>query len=248
MPHLKDLRVQIFVDGADLTVIAELARNPLIKGFTTTPRLMRKAKVRDYRAFALGLLQIVPTRPVSFDIFSDEFSEMERQAHEIASWGPNVYVKIPVTNTKGEFSGALIKRLSAGGTQVNVTAVLSLEQVRRVGANLSPRSRSYVSVYAGRVADTGRDPVELMRRSVQALTAFPRAELVWASPRQSLNIIQANDVGCHIVTVTPSLLAKLTMAGKDLDELSLETVRMFRRHAIKGGYSIETAAPRRMAA
>jgi transaldolase len=248
MPGLDDLKVQIFADGADLAVIADLARNPLVKGFTTNPTLMRKANVRDYKAFALDVLRIVPTRPVSFEVFSDEFIEMERQAHEIASWGPNVFVKIPVTNTKGEFSGPLVKRLSAGGTQVNVTAVLTLDQVRCVAANLSPRTRSYVSVFAGRVADTGRDPIELMCRSVEALAANPRAELIWASPRELLNIFQANAVGCHVITVTRDLLSKLSMVGKDLDELSLETVRMFRQDAVNAGYSIETSQPRRTAA
>jgi len=248
MPDLKDLKVRIFADGADLAVIAELARHPIIAGFTTNPTLMRKANVRDYKAFALDMLQIVPTRPVSFEVFSDDFAEMERQAHEIASWGPNVYVKIPVTNTKGEFSGPLVKRLSAGGTQVNVTALLTMDQVTRVASVLSPRTRSYVSVFAGRVADTGRDPVELMRQSVEILSANHRAELIWASPRELLNIFQANDVGCHVITVTRDLLAKLPMVGKDLDELSLDTVRMFRQDAVNAGYSIEIAQPRRSAA
>jgi transaldolase len=247
MPDLDDLKVQIFADGADFAVIADLARNPLVKGFTTNPTLMRKANVRDYKAFALDVLRIVPTRPVSFEVFSDDFAEMERQAHEIASWGPNVCVKIPVSNTKGEFSGPLVKRLSAGGAQLNVTAILTLDQVRRVAANLSPRTRSYVSVFAGRVADTGRDPIELMRRSVEALAPNPRAELIWASPRELLNIFQANAVGCHVITVTRDLLAKLAMVGKDLDELSLETVRMFRQDAVNAGYAIDTA-PLRTAA
>src|SRR5260370_35992069 len=229
MPDIKDLKVQIFADGADLAVIAELARHPLVKGFTTNPTLMRKANVRDYKAFALDVLQIVPTRPVSFEVFSDDFAEMERQAHEIASWGPNVYVKMPVTNTKREFCGPLVERLSAGGAQVNVTALMTLDQVQRVAASLSPRTRSYVSVFAGRVADTGRDPVEIMRQSVEALAPNRRALLIWASPRELLNIFQANDVGCHVITVTRDLLAKLPMVGKDLDELSQDTVRMFRQ-------------------
>jgi transaldolase len=248
MPDIKDLKVQIFADGADLTVIAELARNPLIAGFTTNPTLMRKASVRDYKAFALEVLKIVPTRPVSFEVFSDDFNEMERQAHEIASWGPNVYVKVPVTNTKGEFSGPLVKRLSAGGAQVNVTALLTLDQVKRVAACLSPRTRSYVSVFAGRVADTGRDPFELMTQSVEVLSSNRRAELIWASPREVLNIFQADTVGCHVITVTRDLLAKLSLVGKDLDELSLDTVRMFRQDAVNAGYSIEIAQPRRTAA
>jgi transaldolase len=248
MPDLKDLKVRIFADGADLADIAELARHPLIAGFTTNPTLMRKANVRDYKAFALDMLQFVPTRPVSFEVFSDDFAEMERQAHEIASWGPNVYVKIPVTNTKGEFCGPLVKRLSSGGTQVNVTALLTLDQVTRVVSVLSPRTRSYVSVFAGRVADTGRDPVELMRQSVEILSANHRVELIWASPRELLNIFQADDVGCHVITVTRDLLAKLPMVGKNLDELSLDTVKMFRQDAVNAGYTIETAQPRRTAA
>jgi transaldolase len=248
MPDLKDLKVQIFADGADLAVIGELARHPLIAGFTTNPTLMRKAGVRDYKAFALDLLQIVRTRPVSFEVFSDDFAEMEKQAHEIASWGPNVFVKIPVTNTKGEFSGPLIKRLSAGGAQLNVTALLTLDQVVRTAAVLSPRTRCYVSVFAGRVADTGRDPVELMRQSVEILAPNRRAELIWASPRELLNIFQADAVGCHVITVTRELLAKLPMVGKDLDELSLDTVKMFRQDAVNAGYTIETALPRRTAA
>jgi transaldolase len=235
--------VQIFADGADLNVIGQMARDPLIKGFTTNPSLMRKAGVRDYKAFALDVLKIVPDRHVSFEVFSDEFAEMEQQAHEIASWGPNVYVKIPVTNTRGEFCGPMVQRLSQAGVQVNVTALLTLEQVTRVVKHLAPQTRSCVSVFAGRIADTGRDPIPIMKQSVQILKACPHAELIWASPRELLNIFQADGVGCHIITVSKDILQKLTQVGKDLAQLSLETVQMFRQDAVGAGYSIEYGKP-----
>jgi transaldolase len=240
MPALKDLQVKIFADGADLPVISELARNPWIKGFTTNPTLMRKANVRDYCAFARQVLTIVPDRPVSFEVFSDDFSEMERQALEIASWGKNVYVKIPVTNTRKEFSGPLIKRLTAAKVQVNVTALLTLEQVARVARHLAPQTNSFVSVFAGRIADTGVDPVPLMKEAVEVLASRPQAELIWASPRELLNIFQADAVGCHIITVTKDVLTKTAQIGKDLEILSLETVQMFHQDAQSAGYTIET--------
>jgi transaldolase len=240
MPALKDLQVKVFADGADLSVIAELARNPLIKGFTTNPTLMRKANVRDYGAFAREVLAIVPDRPVSFEVFTDDFYEMERQALEIASWGKNVYVKIPVTNTRKEFSGPLIKRLTAAKVQVNVTALLTLEQVARVARNLSSQTKSFVSVFAGRIADTGIDPVPLMKEAVELLASRPQAELIWASPRELLNIFQADAVGCHIITVTKDVLTKTAQIGKDLEVLSLETVQMFHHDAQSAGYTIET--------
>jgi transaldolase len=241
MPDLKDLKVKIFADGADLGVIAELARDPLIRGFTTNPTLMRKAGINDYRAFALEVLEIVPDLPVSFEVFSDDFAEMERQAIEIASWGGNVFVKVPVTNTRRESSGGLIRRLSDAGVQLNVTALLTEDQVARVVDALAEDVSSFVSVFAGRVADTGRDPVPVVRRSVELLRARPRAELIWASPRELLNVIQADAVGCHVITVTKDVLAKLAMIGKDLDELSLDTVKMFRQDALSAGFTIETA-------
>lgn len=240
MQGVNDLQVKVFADGADLNVIAELARNPLIKGFTTNPTLMRRANIRDYRAFARDVLQIVSDRPVSFEVFSDDFPEMESQALEIASWGPNVNVKIPVTNTHGKFSGPLIQRLAAQGVQVNVTALLTLDQVARVAHHLSPAVKSFVSVFAGRVADTGRDPVPMMKQAVKLLAAQPQAQLIWASPRELLNIFQADAVGCHIITVTRDVLAKVSQVGKDLDALSLETVQMFRHDAENAGYTIET--------
>ncbi|MEQ8786732.1 MAG: transaldolase [Pirellulaceae bacterium] len=243
-----DLKVKLFADGADAAVIAELAQNEMITGFTTNPTLMRKANVTDYRAFAHEVLQIVPDRSVSFEVFSDEFDEMEDQAHEIASWGPNVYVKIPVTNTRGEFSGSLVKRLSASGVQVNVTAIMTLHQVQRVCACLAAHTASYVSVFAGRIADAGRDPLPVMRESVNLLSALPKAELIWASPRELYNVVQADEVGCHIITATNDILKKLPLLGKDLDDYSLETVEMFYRDATAAGFEIETSRQRRMVA
>ena len=241
MPDLNDLRVKIFADGADLDGIERLAQNPMIKGFTTNPTLMRKADVRDYGAFARQVLNIVPDRPVSFEVFSDEFPEMEQQALELASWGSNVYVKLPVTNTRGEFSGPLIQRLSGAGVQVNVTALLALHQVEKVVEHLSDTTPSIVSVFAGRIADTGRDPIPLMAKAVEILSARPKAELIWASPRELLNIFQADSIGCHIITATSDVLAKLPGVGKDLDLFSLETVRMFRQDALAAGYAIDVS-------
>ena len=243
MRSLQALRVKIFADGADVAGIAELARDPFIKGFTTNPTLMRKANVRDYRSFARDVLNLVANRPVSFEVFSDEFSEMEQQAIEIASWGANVYVKVPVTNTRGEFSGPLIKRLSAAGVKLNVTAVMTLGQVTDIVECFSDGMSSYVSVFAGRIADTGRDPMPIMTQAVRILRARAAAELIWASPREVLNIIQADSIGCHIITATADILAKLPLVGKALQDFSLETVRMFRQDALKAGYRIELPQP-----
>jgi len=241
MSHIKDLKVKIFADGADLGFIAQMARDPLIRGFTTNPTLMHKAGVREYRAFALEVLELVPDLPVSFEVFSDDFDEMERQAMEMASWGANVFVKIPVTNTQGEFSGELIGRLSGVGVQLNVTALMTNDQVARVVDSLADDVGGFLSVFAGRIADTGRDPVPIMRRSVEQLRARPKAELIWASPRELLNVIQADSVGCHVITVTKDILSKLSLIGKNLDELSLDTVKMFREDALAAGFTIETA-------
>jgi transaldolase len=241
MGLLSDLRVKIFADGADLAAIADVSGNPLIKGFTTNPTLMRKSGVEDYRAFAVELLRMVPDRPVSLEVFSDEFAEMERQARVIAAWGPNVYVKIPVTNTRGDFAGPLITRLSAAGVRVNVTALMTPCQVTRVAECLSPATPSFVSVFAGRIADSGRDPVPLMLEALQILQPHPAVELIWASPRELLNIVQADVIGCHIITVSNDLLAKLPLLGKDLEAFSLDTVRMFYEDAKKAGYSIDTS-------
>lgn len=242
MIDLKALKVKLFADGADIAGIMEMAANPLIKGFTTNPTLMRKAGIVDYKAFALQVLKAVPDRPVSFEVFADDFDAMEVQALEIASWGRNVNVKVPVTNTKGEFCGPLVGRLSKAGVQLNVTAVMTVEQVRRVSEHLAPETPAIVSVFAGRVADTGRDPVPLMAEAVRVLRAKPKAELIWASPRELLNIMQADSVGCHIITATNDILKKLALVGKDLDAYSLETVEMFHKDATAAGFSIATAA------
>lgn len=239
MPALSELKIKLFADGAELKVIAETNRNPWIKGFTTNPTLMRKANITDYKAFSLEALKIVPDKPISFEVFSDDFDEMETQANEIASWGRNVFVKIPVTNTKGEFSGPLIKRLASAGVQLNITAIMTPAQVAQVLACLSMKVPSFVSVFAGRIADSGRDPVPLMAECVRLLKANPKAELIWASPRELLNIIQADAIGCHIITATNDVLAKLPNIGKDLDQYSLETVQMFRQDALKAGFHVE---------
>ncbi len=240
MRSTESLTVKIFADGADLEGIRSLSQNPLIKGFTTNPTLMRKAGIEDYESFAHQVLSIIPDRPVSFEVFADDFDSMAEQALQIASWGSNVNVKIPITNTKGESSVPLIGRLSAEGVQVNVTAIFTLEQVWNVVEILSPETPAIVSVFAGRVADTGVDPVPMMREAVQILKAKPKAELIWASPRELLNVFQADDVGCHIITVTHDVLAKLGLVGKDLKSYSLETVEMFYRDAKAAGYTIRT--------
>ena len=229
------LRVKIFADGADR---ADMYRHPLVKGFTTNPTLMRKAGVADYRAFAHDILREIPDRPISFEVFSDDFGEMERQAREIARWGDNVYVKIPVTNTLGESSEAVIRTLARAEVKLNVTALLALDQVRVVGAALGGGPPACVSVFAGRVADTGRDPVPLMAAAVELLRPYPNIELIWASPRELLNIFQADAIGCHIITATNDILAKLHLVGKDLHEYSLDTVKMFRDDALKAGFTL----------
>jgi transaldolase len=238
MTALEHLRVKIFADGADRDGMLEMARKSYIAGFTTNPTLMRKAGVADYRAFALSVLDAIHDRPISFEVFSDDFAEMERQAREIASWGDNVYVKIPVTNTAGEPSYGLVQRLAQAGVKLNVTALMTLEQVRRVSEALGDGAPSNVSVFAGRIADTGRDPVPIMAAAVELLKPFPRQELIWASPRELLNIFQADQIGCQIITVTADVLKKLDLVGKDLAEYSLETVQMFRDDAVKAGYRL----------
>jgi transaldolase len=238
MSLVDELRVKIFADGADFDGIMKMYANPLIKGFTTNPTLMRKAGVSDYEAFARKLLAAVPDRPVSLEVFADGFDEMERQARVIASWGSNVNVKIPVTNTKRKFSGPLIRKLSAAGVTLNVTAVFTLDQVRQVTECLAPDTPAIVSVFAGRVADSGMDPVPLMAEAVNILKAKPKAELIWASPRELLNIIQADAIGCHIITVTNDILAKLGLVGKNQDDYSLETVQMFHHDAAAAGFAI----------
>jgi transaldolase len=216
----------------------EMYRQPLIRGFTTNPTLMRKAGVADYQAFARDLLRQIPDRPISFEVFSDEFAEMARQARQIASWGDHVYVKIPVTNTRGEPAYTLIRALSQAGIKVNATALMQLEQVARVGEALAGGAPACVSVFAGRIADTGRDPVPLMAQAVELLRPCPNAELIWASPRELYNIFQADAIGCHIITATNDLLKKLPLIGKDLGEYSLETVKMFYQDARAAGYQL----------
>jgi len=242
MSAVPNLKVKLFADGADLAGIKEMAANPAIKGFTTNPTLMRKAGVADYKTFAVQALQAVGGRPISFEVFADEFGEMEKQAHEIASWGRNIYVKVPVMNTKREFCGPLVERLSRAGIQVNVTALMTVDQVKRVTERLASDTPAIISVFAGRIADTGRDPMPIMAASAKAMKARPKAELIWASPRELLNIFQAGDVGCHIITATNDILKKLSLVGKDLDGYSLETVEMFYKDAKAAGYSIATRA------
>ena len=232
-------KVKLFADGADLGAMKEMYRNPDIQGFTTNPSLMRKAGVQNYKAFAQEVLRHIPDRPISFEVFADEFDEMEKQALAIASWGPNVNVKIPVTNTKQQFSGPLIERLAKRGVVLNVTAIMTLDQVKEVGRCLAPDVPAIVSVFAGRIADTGRDPVPFMAEAVSILRGKPKAELLWASPRELLNVFQAESVGCHIITATPDLLKKLNLVGKDLAQYSLETVESFYQDARAAGYTID---------
>ena len=238
MKLLHELKVKIFSDGADKQGMLEMYRNPLIKGFTTNPTLMRKAGVSDYRAFARDILAAIPDRPISLEVFSDDFDEMERQARTIATWGPNVYVKIPVTNTRREPSTKLIHRLAEAGVKLNVTAMTTLDQVREAGAALGGGPPSCVSVFAGRIADTGRDPVPLMAAAVELVRVYANVELIWASPRELLNIFQAEAIGCHIITATNDILQKLPLVGRDLHEYSLATVKMFHEDGAKAGYSL----------
>ncbi len=244
MSTTTNLKVKLFADGADLAGMKEMYADSMIKGFTTNPTLMRKAGVQNYKAFARQVLEAIPDRPISFEVFADEFDEMERQAREIASWGKNVNVKIPVTNTKRQFAGPLIERLSKAGVVLNVTALMSLEQVKSVTQALAPETPAIISVFAGRIADTGLDPVPLMAEAVKIMRAKPKAELIWASPRELLNIFQADSVGCHIITATNDILKKLSLVGKNLDDYSLETVEMFYRDATAAKFTIETSASR----
>jgi len=235
---LGKLRVKLYADGAELAQMLSLSRNTLIRGFTTNPTLMLKAGVRDYERFARDVLAAIPDRPVSFEVLSDEFDEMERQAHAIASWGRGVVVKIPVTNTRGEPSYDLVHRLAHDGVRVNVTAVLTVEQVERATLALQGGVPANISVFAGRIADTGRNPVPVVAEAVRIIAAAPGTELIWASPREVLNIFQADTAGCHIITVTPAILEKLELVGRDLSALSLETVRMFRSDAVAAGLTL----------
>ncbi len=238
MTTLDQLKVKIFADGADLDAILELYRNPYITGFTTNPTLMAKSGISDYEKFSRQVLEHISDRPISFEVFSDEFDEMERQARKIASWGKNVFVKIPITNTRRESAQGLVQRLAAEGVQLNVTAMMTLEQVRTISAALKDHAPSYISVFAGRIADTGRDPMPLMKEAVEIMSPYKTQELIWASPRELLNIFHADEIGCHVITVTPDILKKLAQVGKDLDEYSLDTVKMFYADAQKAGFKL----------
>lgn len=237
--RLLDLPVKIFADGADLQGIAELSRQPYIQGLTTNPTLMRKIGLTDYESFAKAVLKEVKSKPISFEVFSDDFNEMQRQALKMHHWQENVYVKIPITNTSGESSVPLIQLLAREGVKLNVTAILTPRQVKAVAAVLDPKVPAIVSVFAGRIADTGVDPLPIIKESLEIISRLPKAELLWASVREVLNVFQAASCGCHIVTVPHDVLKKLAeLGGKDLDELSLDTVRMFHRDAVDAGFEL----------
>ena len=235
---LADLSVKVFADGADLDGILALAENPRVAGFTTNPTLMWKAGLTDYADFAQRLLERITEHPISFEVFADDADEMRRQARLIASWGDNVYVKIPVTTTSGESMASLVRELSEDGVKVNVTALFTTAQVELITAAVKDGAPSYISVFAGRIADAGVDPVPIMARAVDIMVDAPRSELIWASPREILNVVQADQVGCHIITLTHDLLAKLDSLGKSLDQFSLETVQMFHRDAQAAGFTL----------
>lgn len=234
----QDSGVKLFQDGADLSAMIAASRKGDVSGFTTNPTLMRNAGVTDYKAFALKAIEAIPDLPISFEVFSDDFDTMEREAREIASWGGDTYVKIPITNTKGESAGPLVHKLSKEGFSLNVTAILTLDQVETVAAAVDPSSRTIVSVFAGRIADTGIDPVAVMSQAVKILKKLPKAELLWASPREVLNVVQASQCGCHIITATPDIIAKIALLGKDLRKYSLETVKMFYDDAHAAGFKL----------
>ena len=238
MTSLDNLKVKLYADGADRDGMLEMYQEPYIQGFTTNPTLMKKAGISDYEAFAHDILQAIPDRPISFEVFADEFDEMERQALKIRTWGENVYVKIPVSNTRQEMSYSLVRRLSDAGVRLNITAILTLSQVQAVADAVKDGPESIVSVFAGRIADTGLDPVPLMSEALEILQAAPKAELLWASPREVLNIYQANSIGCHIITATNDIIRKLSLASKDLAQYSLETVQMFYDDATRAGYQL----------
>jgi len=238
LKKIEQLKVKIFADGADKDGMLEMYEKPFIKGLTTNPTLMKKAGITDYRAFCKDILISINNKPLSFEVFSDDFSEMERQALEIASWGENVYVKIPVTNTKQENCYALVKKLAEQKVKLNVTALMTLDQVKNVVASLDPHIPSFVSVFAGRVADTGRDPLPMMEKAVDLLKVAPASELIWARGRELLNIFQADEIGCQVITVTNDILKKLPLVGYNLDEYSLDTVKMFYKDAVEAGFRL----------
>ena len=235
---LDELSVKIFADGADLDGILALSEHPHISGFTTNPTLMWKAGLTNYEDFALRLLERITKLPISFEVFADDADEMRRQARLIHAWGPNVYVKIPVTTTSGESMAPLVRELSEDGVQVNVTALFTTAQVELITSAVKDGAPSYISVFAGRIADAGVDPVPIMAKAVDVMLDAPRSELIWASPREILNVVQADQIGCHVIPVTHEMLEKLSLLGKDLEQFSLETVQMFRRDAIAAGFML----------
>ena len=239
MNSIEKLKVKIFADGADLSEMIKLAKQSFIAGLTTNPTLMRKAGVSNYEKFCREVLEHIPNKPLSFEVFSDDIDEMFNQAKIISSWGSNVYVKIPVSNTNRIYTYDLIERLCDSGVKVNVTAVMTLKQVENIFSRLSSDLPSYISIFAGRIADTGLDPIPCMQSALQIMSSNKNVELIWASPRELLNVVQASDIGCHIITVTPDILNKLKMLGYDLDEYSLDTVKMFRQDAIEANYKIK---------
>jgi len=238
MSNMNDLRVKIFADGADKSSILEHAAKSYISGFTTNPTLMRKAGISDYEGFSRDILTHISDRPISFEVFSDDFDEMFEQARKIASWGSNVYVKVPITDTKGASIIPLLRKLAPEGIKLNVTAIFTEKQIQETAEALANAAPSYISVFAGRIADAGQDPLPTMRRALEIMKPYPQQELIWASPRELLNVVQADEIGCHIITVTNDILAKLGGIGKDLDQFSLETVQMFRNDALAAGFTI----------
>ena len=236
--NINELKVKIFADGADLPTMIDMSRKPFIKGLTTNPTLMRKSGIRDYRKFAKEVLIEIQDKPISFEVFSDDLKEMIEQATEIASWGRNVNVKIPITNSKGVETTQVVRELSSQGVALNITAILTATQVRNVIDSLDDKSIAFISVFAGRIADTGRDPIPLMQEALKIMQDKPKSELIWASPRELLNVIQADAIGCHVITATSDILKKLDIIGRDLSQYSLETVKMFRDDAVASGYSI----------
>ena len=236
---IRRFTVKIFADGAEKKGMLEMYENPIISGFTTNPTLMKKAGVENYKDFAIDILSYIKDKPISFEVFSDDFDEMEKQALEIASWGDNVYVKIPITNTKGESSQRLVQNLVKAKVKLNITAMLTIEQIKKVIPVLANGPSSYVSLFGGRIADSGIDPLPIMKNAVELLKGYPNIELLWASPRELLNIVQADEIGCHIITVTNDILKKLPLLGKNLTEFSLDTVKMFYNDARAAGYTIE---------
>jgi len=242
MKNMNNVNIKIFADGADIKEMKKLYREGIVKGFTTNPTLMRKAGITDYETFAKSVLTEIPDLPISFEVFSDDFEEMEYEARHIASWGENIYVKIPITNTRGESSIPLIEKLSDEGLYLNITAILTVEQVKNVSKVLNPDVKSIVSVFAGRIADTGRDPIPYIKQAISILKINPLAEVLWASPRELFNIFQAESCGCHIITVVNDILKKFSLIGKNLDELSLDTVKMFYNDGQIAGYNFERTA------